>query len=62
MEGNDKKWRLETIKSVRVSPELYEMLQREIRARNTSFSQYARYAMIIQMKYGNKLPTQQSAA
>ena len=31
MDSNNKKWRLETIKSVRVSPELYEMLQREIR-------------------------------
>ena len=54
MDSNNKKWRLETIKSVRISPELYEMLQREISARNTSFSQYVRYAMIMQMKHGNK--------
>ena len=60
MDSNNKKWRLETIKSVRVSPELYEMLQREIRARHTSFSQYVRYAIIMQMKHGNK-PVQNTA-
>ena len=54
------RWRLEKIKSVRVSPELLEMLEREIAARNTSLSEYARYAMIIQMKYGNK-PAQNAA-
>jgi hypothetical protein len=62
MDSNSNKWRLEKIKSVRISPELREMLEREIAARNTSFSQYARHAMIIQMKYGNKPPQQQEAA
>ena len=51
---NSNKWRLNEIKSVRVSPELREILEREINARHTSFSQYARYAMIMQMKHGNK--------
>jgi hypothetical protein len=60
MDSNNKKWRLETIKSVGVSPELYEMLEQEIRARNTSFSKYVRYAMIMQMKHGNK-PAQKAA-
>ena len=60
MDSNNKKWRLEKIKSVRVSPELHEMLQREIAARHTSLSEYARYAMIMQMKHGNK-PAQNAA-
>ena len=60
MDSNNNKWRLEKIKSVRFSPELLEMLEREITARNTSLSEYARYAMIIQMKYGNK-PAQNAA-
>jgi hypothetical protein len=61
MDDNNKKWRLEKIKSIRVSPELLTMIEREAQARNTSFSSYARYCMTIQMKYGNK-PEQQNAA
>lgn len=53
MSVDSNKWRLEKIKSVRVSPELLEMLEREIAARNTSFSKYVRHAAILQMKYGN---------
>jgi hypothetical protein len=60
MDTNNKKWRLEKIKSIRVSPQLLEMLERETTARHTSFSSYARYCMTIQMKHGNKL--EQSAA
>jgi hypothetical protein len=59
--NNNKQWRLKKIKSVRVSPELLEMLEREIAARKTSFSKYVRHAAILQMKYGNK-PTQQKEA
>jgi hypothetical protein len=51
---NSNKWRLNEIKSVRVSSELREMLEQEITARNTSFSQYVRYAMIMQMKHEKK--------
>ena len=54
------KWRLEKIKSVRVSSELLEMLEREIAVRHTSLSEYARYAMVVQMKYGNR-PAQNAA-
>lgn len=54
------KWRLEKIKSVRVSPELLEMLEKEIAARNTTLSKYLRYAAIIQMKHTK--PPQQEAA
>jgi hypothetical protein len=61
MDRNNKKWRLEKIKSFRVSPELLEMLEREITARNTSLSSYARYCMTIHMKYGNKVPEQNAA-
>lgn len=61
MDSNSNKWRLEKIKSVRVSPELLEMLEREIAARNTSLSQYVRQAVVLQMKFGNK-PEQQTAA
>jgi hypothetical protein len=59
--NNNKQWRLEKIKSVRVSPELLEMLEREITARGTNLSAYARHAMILQMRHGNK-PTHQKAA
>jgi hypothetical protein len=61
MDTNTKQWRLEKIKSIRVSPELLEMLEREITERHTSLSAYARHAMVMQMKYGNQ-PTQQNAA
>ena len=61
MENNNKKWRLKKIKSIRVSEELLEMLEREVTARNTCLSEYARHAMVMQMKYGNK-PEQQNAA
>ena len=61
MDTNIKKWRLEKIKSIRVSEELLDMLTREVTARNTSLSEYARYSMIMQMKHGNK-PEQQNAA
>lgn len=61
MNSNNHKWRLEKIKSVRVSPELLEMLEQEIAARHTSLSEYARYAMVMQMKHGNK-PAQKTAA
>jgi hypothetical protein len=61
MDTNTKKWRLEKVKSIRVSPELLEMLEREVTARNTCLSEYARHAMVMQMKYGNQ-PTQQIAA
>ena len=57
---DSQKWKLEKIKSVRVSPELLEMLEREIAARKTTLSKYLRHAMILQMKH-NK-PTQQEAA
>jgi hypothetical protein len=60
MDSSNKKWRLEKIKSVRVSPELLEMLEHEIAARKTTLSKYFRYAAISQMKYGNT-PTQQEA-
>lgn len=60
MDRSNKKWRLERIKSFRVSPQLWEMLEREVTARNTSLSQYARYCMTIQMKYGNQ-PEQNAA-
>jgi hypothetical protein len=59
---NNKHWRLDKIKSVRVSPELLEMLEREIAARKTSLSEYARHAMVLQMKHGNKQTQQQEAA
>jgi hypothetical protein len=61
MDTNNKKWRLVKIKSVRVSPELLEMLTREITERHTSLSEYARYSMVMQMRHGNK-PDQQKAA
>ena len=61
MDRSNKKWRLERIKSIRVSPELLEMLTREVTERHTSLSEYARHAMVRQMKYGNQ-PTQQNAA
>jgi hypothetical protein len=61
MDTSTKKWRLKKIKSIRVSAELLEMLEREVTERHTSLSAYARHAMIIQMKYGNK-PEQQNAA
>jgi hypothetical protein len=47
------KWKLDKIKSVRVSPELLEMLEKEVAARNTTLSKYLRHAMILQMKWGN---------
>jgi hypothetical protein len=50
MNSNAEKWRLEKIKSVRVSPELLEMLNREIAAWNTTISKYLRHAAILQMK------------
>ena len=53
------KWKLDKIKSVRVSKELLEMLDKEIAARKTTLSKYLRYAAIIQMKH-NK-PTQDAA-
>jgi hypothetical protein len=55
------KWKLGKIKSVRISPELAEMLEREIAARKTTLSKYLRHAMILQMKWGNQ-PKQQDAA
>ncbi len=61
MDTNNKKWRLEKIKSIRVSEELLAMLEREVTERHTSLSAYARHAMVMQMKYGNK-PEQQNAA
>jgi hypothetical protein len=61
MDRNNKQWRLDKIKSIRVSPQLLEMLEREISERHTNLSEYARHAMILQMKYGNK-PEQQKAA
>ena len=60
MDSNIKKWRLERIKSIRVSEELLEMLEREVTERHTNLSQFARYAMVMQMKYGNK-PEQNAA-
>ena len=60
MENNNKKWRLKKIKSIRVSEELLEMLEREVTERHTNLSQFARYAMVMQMKYGNK-PEQNAA-
>jgi hypothetical protein len=48
------KWRLNNVKSIRVSDELLEMLEREVAARNTTLSAYARFAMILQMKFGNR--------
>lgn len=53
------KWKMDKIKSVRVSKELLEMLDKEIAARKTTLSKYLRYAAIIQMKH-NK-PTQDAA-
>jgi hypothetical protein len=61
MDSNIKKWRLKKIKSIRVSEELLEMLEREVTERHTNLSQFARYAMVMQMKYGNQ-PEQQNAA
>lgn len=61
MDSNNKKWRLEKIKSIRVSEELLSMLEREVTERHTSLSEYARYSMIMQMRHGNK-PEQQNAA
>jgi len=61
MDTNLKKWRLEKIKSIRVSEELLAMLTREVTERHTSLSEYARYSMIMQMRHGNK-PEQQNAA
>jgi len=61
MDTNLKKWRLEKIKSIRVSEELLDMLEREVTERHTSLSEYARYSMIMQMRHGNK-PEQQNAA
>jgi hypothetical protein len=61
MDDNIKKWRLKKIKSIRVSEDLLTMLEREVTARNTCLSEYARHAMVMQMKYGNK-PEQQNAA
>jgi hypothetical protein len=61
MNTNNKKWRLKKIKSIRVSPELLAMLEREVTERHTSLSEYARYSMVMQMKYGNK-PEPQNAA
>jgi hypothetical protein len=61
MDTNNKKWRLEKIKSIRVSPQLLDMLTREVTARHTNLSQFARYAMVMQMKFGNQ-PDQQNAA
>lgn len=54
MDGDKQKWRLKKIKSVRISPELLEKLERELEARQLSFSQYVRHALAHQMKYGNK--------
>jgi hypothetical protein len=51
---------LDRIKSVRVSNELLEMLEKEIAARKTTLSKYLRYAAIIQMKH-NKPPHQEAA-
>jgi len=50
---NNKQWRQETIKSVRISPELAEMVAHEIEVRKMSFSSYARLAMMLAMKYRN---------
>jgi hypothetical protein len=36
------------------------MIEKEAQARHTSLSAYARHAMVMQMKYGNK--PEQSAA
>jgi hypothetical protein len=60
MDRCNKKWRLEKIKSIRVSEELLDMLEREVTERHTNLSQFARYAMVMQMKYGNK-PEQNAA-
>jgi hypothetical protein len=54
------KWRLEKIKSVRFSPEVCEMLEKEIAVRKTTLSKYLRYAAIIQMKH-NKPPQKEAA-
>ena len=51
---DSQKGQLKKIKSVRISSELLEMLEREIVARETSFSEYVRHAMTHEMKYGNK--------
>ena len=61
MDDNNKKWRLKKITSIRVSEELLEMLEREVTERHTNLSQFARYAMVMQMRHGNK-PDQQNAA
>ena len=60
MDSNNNKWRLEKIKSVRFSPELLEMLEKEITTRKITLSKYLRYSAISQMKYGDR-PTQQEA-
>ncbi len=60
-DSNNKKWRLTNVKSIRLSSELLEMLKKEITARNTNLSNYARYAMVMQMRFGNKLPTENAA-
>jgi hypothetical protein len=57
---DSQKWKLDKIKSVRVSPELLEMLESEIAARKTTLSKYLRHAMILQMKWGNQ-PKQDAA-
>jgi hypothetical protein len=36
------------------------MIEKEAQARHTNLSQFARYAMVMQMKYGNK-PEQNAA-
>lgn len=61
--GNEHRdWKLAKIKSIRVSSELLEMLEREATYRNTTFSDYARYAMVMQMKFVNKSQEQKQAA
>ena len=62
MDTNLKKWRLEKIKSIRVSEELLDMLEREVTARHTNLSDYARYSMVMQMKYGNHPHPTENAA
>jgi hypothetical protein len=62
MDDNNKKWRLGKIKSIRVSEELLEMLIREVTERHTNLSEYARYSMVMQMKYGNHPHPTENAA
>jgi hypothetical protein len=57
---DSQKWKLGKIKSVRVSNELLEMLEKEIAARKTTLSKYLCHAMILQMKWGNQ-PKQDAA-